>query len=375
MTDPIMPGARREQQRLSLALLAVLCLTSLGIGLLAHLSPVIPRYVASELARHRGTNGMYYFNGGYADAEDYVLVGQVLKDDYARGGVYFFGASTTMISIMPWELAPAERALIHNYAIGDISHRETRHFLRSLVEEHDLLRAGGEKTTVMLCLFYSMARRKAPTGHFVARLFPRHGFYTFDTERGIHRVPMSAVELFLRRERVYANRFLHVLTRRPSRVLPSELLDPMKFQRQWTVTMGPDWRESMKAAMHDLAGLLDYLRTRRVRIRVIYPPHGSWQVGLPFNTAYREMVGPVLASRRIPVTDLSRLLPDEDFGDAGHLRYSGQGKLHQVYREMALHALADMGTEPRTAARPGPSGIFLRQGASRFGAQARRRSP
>jgi hypothetical protein len=253
---------------------------------------------------------------------------------------------------MPWELPPGERALIHNYAIGDISHRETRHFLRSLIEEHDLLQAGREKTTVMLCLFYSMARRKAPTGHFVSLLFPRHGFYTFDADRGIHRVPMSSVELFLRRERVYANRFLHVLTRRPSRVLPSEPLDPLKFQRQWVLSMGPDWRESMETEMHELAALLDYLRTRQVRIRIIYPPVGSWHDALPFNTTYHEMVGPILASRRIPVTDLSRLLPDEDFGDAGHLRYSGQWKLHRVYRELALQALAEMGTSP------GASGAF-----------------
>jgi hypothetical protein len=80
-----MPGPARTQKRLSLALVAALCVTAVGVGLLAHLSPVMPRYIVEEVERHRRTNGMYYFNGGYADAEDYVLVGQVLTDDHALG--------------------------------------------------------------------------------------------------------------------------------------------------------------------------------------------------------------------------------------------------------------------------------------------------
>jgi hypothetical protein len=335
----------REQLRLSLTFMAAVCFTSLGIVLLAHFSPVIPHYIAQELARQRQINGIYYYDAGYADAEDYVLIGQVPQDDYSRGGVYFFGASGTTISIMPWELPLAERTLIHNYALGDLSHRELRYFLRSLIEEHDLLQAGGRKTTVMLCLFYGMARRKSGANHFVARLFPRHGFYSYDPEDGIYRVPMSSLERFLRRERVYANRFLQILTVPYSDVIASEKPNPAKYQAMWIKSIGPNWQGEMAAQVDDLAALLDYLQERKVPVRVIFPPRGTWHDGLPFDAAYRNMLQPILESRKIPVTDLSRLLPDEDFGDAGHLRYSGQWKLHRVYRELALRALEEMGTE------------------------------
>ena len=156
---------------------------------------------------------------------------------------------------------------------------------------------------------------------------------------------MSSVERFLRRERLYANRFLQILTLWPSRVLVGEEPDPAKFQAMWIKSIGPNWEEEMRAQVDDLAVLLDYLQERKVRVRVILPPQGTWHDGLPFDAAYRDMLRPILEPRKIPVTDLRRLLPDEDFGDAGHLRYSGQWKLHRVYREMALQALAEMGTE------------------------------
>jgi hypothetical protein len=177
-------------------------------------------------------------------------------------------------------------------------------------------------------------------------LLQRHGFYTYDIEDGIHRVRMSPVERFLRAERVYANRFLRILTSWPSCVvLPKDFPKPATYHARLIDIMGPDWQEEMTVQMHELAVLLDYLRERKVRVQVILPPQGTWQDGLPFATTYRAMLGPVLESRQIPVTDLSRLLPDEEFADDIHPRYSGQWKLHKIYRELALQALADMGTQ------------------------------
>jgi hypothetical protein len=337
----------RHQLLLSLSLLAVLCLTCLGAGLLAHLSPVMPSYIAGQLERHRELNGVHQFTAGYADAGEYVLIGQVPTADYSRGGVYFLGASDTLVSIMPWALPPAERALIHNYALGDLTHQELLYFLRSLIEEHHLLQAGGEKTTVVLGLFYGMTRPK--TGRrlgddAVPSLFRRHGFYTFDYQKGIHLVRMGPVERFLRRERIYVNRFLRTLVLRPQKVYPAKQLRPEAYQAEWTAIMGTQWRKSMEGQMRHLEELLDYLQQRKVRTQVIFPPRGTWHEELPFSSAYREMVLPILQVRGVPVTDLTRLLPDSDFGDATHVRYTGQWKLHRIYRDLALRALAEMGT-------------------------------
>lgn len=337
----------RQQAILALALLAAVAGTCLAIGLLAHFSPVIPRYLSWQRELHRERNGIYEYAAAYADAGDYILVGQLPREDFSRGGVYFLGASDTMISIMPRELPPAEQALIRNYAMGDLNHQEMFYFLRNLIEEQNLLQAGGEKTTIFLGLFYGMTRPK--TGRrlgddVIPLLFRRHGFYTFGRE-GIHLVPMSRLESFLRRERIYANRFLRILILRPQRVLPAETPDPAAFASEWVEIMGPDWRASMDEQMHYLTALLDYLAQRKVRVHVIFPPRGTWHEELPFAKAYRERVLRLLDSRGVPVTDFTRLLPDEEFGDATHLRHSGQWKVHSVHRALAVRALAEMQTK------------------------------
>ncbi len=338
----------RTQLRLSLGLLAGLCLTCLGVGLLAHFSPVMSNYVSWQLRQHREINGEYEFDGGYADTGDYVLIGQLPTDDFSRGGVYFIGASNTMMSIMPWELPPAERAMIHNYAMGDLNHREIRHLFQSLIEEQNFLQAGGEKTTVVLGLFYSMSREKhgrVIADDAVPLLFRRHGFYTYDPREGIHLVPMSSAVRFLRRERAYANRFLRIVTTWPNRVVPAEKHDVARYKEMWTNVMGPDWREDMEDQVGHLAALLDYLQKREVRVQVVFPPHPSWHDELPFSAAYREKVIPLLEARRIPIADMTHFLPDEEFADSTHCRYSGQWKVHRAYRELALRALQDMGTQ------------------------------
>jgi hypothetical protein len=329
------------------------------VGLLAHWTPVIANHVAGELARHRATNGTLFYDGGYIDDGDYVLLGQIPKDDYSRGGVYFIGASEMKASIMPWLLPPSESRLIHEYSIGDFRHREVRHYLRSLIEEQGLLQAGGQKTTVILSLCYLLARKKdlnIPLDRYVELLFERHHFYTYDWNKGIHRVGLSSVERFLRLQRDFANRFLRFLILSPSRVRP--YVPPDEWKRKHLISvMGSNWQEQMKADVQDLAELLDYLQKHNVRVRALFPPSGSWDKELPYEAAYREMVGPILASHNVPISDYGDFLPDEEFGDDIHARYSGQLKLHPAYRDLALQALSEMGTrlEPETKAQSFPA--------------------
>ncbi len=337
----------RTQLWLSTALLCALCLACLTVALLAHFSPVMKNYVASQLELQRRINGGYLYNGGYADWGDYLLVGQLPDADYSRGGVYFMGTSNTVTSVMPWMLDPAEQKLIHNYSLPGVNHREAFYFLRSLVEEQGLLRAGGERTTVFLGLFHSMAREKRGLllgDDQIPLLFPRHGFYRFDKQEGIHLVRMVAPVRFLRRERVYANRFLRVLTTWPNDVVPARDREPEYYIRMTRRAMGPHWQEDMQEQLSYLAAMLDYLQERNVHVRVILPPYRSIHDSLPFAAEYREQVLPLLATRRIPVLDFSHLLPDDEFVDRTHYRYTGQLQVHHLYRELALRALAEMRT-------------------------------
>jgi hypothetical protein len=325
-------------------MVAAACLTCLAVGLAAHYSPVIDNHIESDLERQREINGMYFYSGGYVDGGDNVLLGQVARADFSRGGVYFIGASETAISIRPWELPPEEQALIHNYSLGDLRHRDVLHYVRSLVEDHGLLQAGGEKTTIILGLSYQMTRGRdfaLEKDRYVPTLFERHGFYTYDVEGGVHLAPMTPAERFLRAERIYANGFLQIFLQPKSEVKVRKQT-PQEFHDYLSEAMGPDWLANLEEEVRYIGETIDYLQARGVRVRAIYPPMASWQQGLPFDAAYRERLKPILEARNVPVSDFKDLLPDDDFGDAIHARYTGELKMHNAYRKLALKALADM---------------------------------
>jgi hypothetical protein len=339
-------AARTSQGLLSTTLLAVVVLTCVAVGVAAHFTPVFANRLASEIQRHREVDGMYRFNGGYIDGGDDVLVGQIPVADYSRGGVYFIGASETKMSIMPYLLPPAERALIHNFSLGDLRHSDVLHYVRMLVEEVGLLSAGGEKTTVFLGMSNMMGRPRdwnRYDSHYVPELFERHGFYTFDEDGGIHKVAMSPVERFLRRERIYASRFLHTLTAIKSRVA---IPVPEDHEKLMVYQMDDDWRDEMVRQAAYVGETIDYLRARGVRVIVLFPPIQSWQKQMPYQKHYRDVLQPVLNARQVDVVDFSHLLPDSEFGDSVHARYSGQIKLHEAYAKLARDALSGSGPPP-----------------------------
>lgn len=335
-----------RQAQLSLLLAGAICGTLAGSAVLANVTPVIQNDAERKLAFQREHNTQYMFEGGYIDDGDYTLLDQLPRADLSRGGVYFIGASEMKISIMPWTLPPAERALIHNFSIGDLRFRELRRYMRTLVEDHNLLQAGGEKTTIFLGITYQLARLKdlkKETDRYVMNLFERHGLYTYDWEKGIHKVDQPAAERFFRLQRDCADRFVRAFFVKKN---PPTHIDPPKvFIQHLTGVMGEAWEKTMRAEVRELEEMLDYLKAKNVRLRAIIGPNAPWQDELPYDNAFRALVLPLLEARGIPVIDHRDLLAGDDFGDAVHARYSGQIKLHDAYRKLALEALEEMGTE------------------------------
>lgn len=340
---------RSPQLGVSLVMLAAVCGTFLAVLPLARFSPVIDNHVERELARFEETNGFYLYDAGYRDDGDYVLLGQLPRDDYSRGGVYFIGSSETNTALMPWRMTPAEQRLIHNYSIGDFRHSEIRHYVRMLVEDNGLLEAGAERTTVILTVNYTLARRKRGE-QYVRELFPRHQLYTYDWDEGIRRVPMSPV----RREYILArdltNRFLRILFLSPTRVETPSADDP--FKAHLGEVMVDDWREVMESEVSALTATIDYLQAHGANVWAVYPPMMTWHDERPHDAIYREMITPIMVSRGVRVTDFGDLLPDEDFADALHARYSGQAKSHVAYHALALEALEAMGTTIEDSGEP-----------------------
>lgn len=348
------------QRLLSIAMLAALCGTGLAVVLLARFSPVFENHVARELAKLEATNGLYYFDDSYRDEGDYVLIGQLMHDDYSRGGVYFIGSSEMNVALMPWALSSGERRLIHNYSIGDTRHSENRHYVRMLVEDNGLLEAGGERTTVILGLTFQQARLKGD-GMYVRDLFRRHGLYTYDWTAGITRVPMSPVEREYILARDEANRFLRIVAHSPSRVRLTPDTRAFMYEHMNGVMAG-DWRAIMRSEVEELRQTIDYLRARGVNVWALYPPMGSWQDEMPYLATYREMVDPILQSRNVRLADYGDLLPDDEFMDALHARYNGTVKFHAELRTLALEALAEMGTPVEDA----PAGEVRGEHQARF---------
>lgn len=334
-------GALRAQAVLSLVLLAALSLTFAALAVAARYSPVIGDALERQAAQHRLNDGVLLYDGGYDDHADMVLLNDLPNADHSRGGVFFIGDSQSRTAIMPWRLRPAERALIHNYSIGDLRHRDMRLYVQALVEEHDLLAAGGEKVTIYLGMSYYLTRPKDYSQEsFVSNVFERHGFYTYDAEAGIHRVAMSPVERFIRLQRIKVQRFLHIALDRPGVI---RIFAP-QFRKPEAMRLSETWRQSMESELRELDATLSYLQDRDVRVRVIIRPSGTWMNDYPYERTYMEMLRPILAAHNVPLIDQSDLMPDAYLGDDAHTTYTGQMILHDIDRRMALEDLAEMGT-------------------------------
>jgi hypothetical protein len=304
---------------------------------LAHRSPVIADYAKSEEQRQREVDGVWLYDAGYLDDADYLLLGQIPNDDYSRGGVYFIGDSQTAVALMAWRLPPEERALIHNYGVGALRHRDVYHLVRMLVEDFDLLQAGGERTTIVLGASYYLARPAIP-GVTLAYYVERHHLYSYD-ERGMHPTPLSPLQRAAIMERDRVQRFLSILGGRPSRVTV-HLSDQQTPEGR---VLEGDWRASMPEEIGYLRATIDYLKGRNVNVVVFLPATGSWDDAVPYEAAYRATALPMLAQEGVEVVDEGDWIADEDFADGNHPTYSAQLGLHERNRALAVRALGEMG--------------------------------
>ncbi len=321
-------------------MLTTVLLTFASVALLARFSAVIPNHVQRELEHWRELDGIYLFDNGYIDDADYVLIDQVPRDDHSAGGVYFIGDSQSNTGIMTWTLPTQERALIRNYSLGDMHHHDARLFIEMLVRDYGLLEAGGENVTIFLGLSFYMARpRDYEQGSYLSAAFERHALYEYQFADSIRPARMTPIERYIRIERDRAFRVLQILFgERESRIkrhTPEQ-------QIAATRGLGDAWREPMLFEIQELAATLDYLQARGVRVYGLFRPSGSWEDELPYERAYRAIVEPMLSERGIPLIDQTDLFPDSDFADGEHLSYRGQRRLHEIDRQLALQALADM---------------------------------
>ena len=330
------------QLRWCLATVALVCGSYAGGAALSQSTLVSDWLLERQLAKWSLGNSRFAFTGPYVDAGECLLLDVLPNADYSRGGVYFLGSSTMLHATKLWELPAGERALIHNYAVNSANVDEELQWIRYLIEEEGLLSAGGSKTRVILGLNAFDTRMKRPGSSdekYVDELFTRHGLYRYDADKGISRVDMAAILRSWTLTRLRAQNLILSLSSHLD--FPTSKPDAPAFDSQAQADRtrehlaGGRFDEDLAFSLPILARTLDYLREHEVDVVGVLLPIRSWSQRLPFHARFARSVESLFEERSLRLVDLSTLLRDEDFFDAGHANFKGQSRLHAVLIELA----------------------------------------
>ncbi|MCG3195889.1 MAG: hypothetical protein GHCLOJNM_00358 [bacterium] len=330
--------AHRFQVGVSLLLLVAVCATFALVDLLAQDRTLEAWFRDRELEFREQANLVFPNNGYFVDFEDRMLLDELPHADYSHGGTYFFGSSNLKWGLMTWTLPEEQRRLVHNYGIGATNHTTQFQFIRYLVDHEGWLAAGGEKTHAVLAVCYRSAVEK---GDFFPSLWTRHGFYSYNQERGITPRGIPRVLRNYRIDRERCAGFLSLAAKsawwalwgREARAAPR---DTTVYRARLVETIeSTDWRKVMDQEVAELGRMLDYLRERGVRVSVALLPRVSWTHELPYPARYLEGVTRICRARSTPLLDLSALLPDEEFVDSSHVNLTGLRKQHSALMSFA----------------------------------------
>jgi len=309
-------------------------LTAAGVAGLAHFQPILEWMERRQLAIWAGQNALYAHHVAFADADDRLLLQDIRRADFRRGGVYFIGSSTMQFAMAPWLLAADERRRIHNFALKSANYSEQLQWVRYLVEHKGLLQAGSGRNLVVLGLSHLDARAKLPgtiDWNYIPALFERHGLYSYDADRGIGDALPGPLD-WLQRERMRGHHFLRSLWKH--RVLPvrpphpDSGIEPAESAKAraviHTIMGGEDWSIHMDRQLERLRQIVLYLKERGARVEAVMIPLASWNRGFTEAEAFDGRAKEILRAAGVRVTDLQWACPDSQFFDMIHLNARGQ---------------------------------------------------
>ena len=329
---------RRFQLLVGVVLLATIALTCAFIDLLSRSSRVREFTERGELTRFKGGVGLFKNEGGFIEFEDRVLLDEVPNANFSRGGIFFFGTSTMKWGLKTWELAPPERELVHNFAIGASNHRLVEQFIRYLVEYQGLLQAGGDNVQVVLGCFWSMGKEWGD-GYF-SKLWGRYDLFQFDDRNGIRPADVGTVRHAWRMEEARLAGFVSQNTWRAARYVASSAGVRMQVDRDREIGEGeirrraiesatvPNWEKGLKVQLAELRATVNYLQERGVTVTIVLLPTRTDYDVLPLPREYSAGVRTIATESRVQFVDFSRLLRNDEFVDTNHATYAGLEKLH-----------------------------------------------
>jgi hypothetical protein len=338
----------------ALSLIATVGVTTIAIDLLARFQPLADRIQARDLARFVRGEEFFPNRGNFIEFEDRLLVDEIPGADYSRGGIYFFGASDLKWALETWEVPGEIRPFVHNYGLGALSHALELQFLRFLIEDEHLLKAGADKTQIILGVSWSNAVSWSPEAYF-GPLWRRHGLYTYTAEGGIHEAPLSRVQRRLRTERARCSGFVGGNFNRLARWimtslgLPLEASDQIKEPAEvsaWVHTNVHLPSASVEKQVRAFDDLLAYLQAQGVGVTVVFLPHRRAFDELPLVGVYHDEVTRICRARSVETVDLSHALSEDEFWDMGHPTYRGLQKTHAALMQVAAPYLARIAPRP-----------------------------
>jgi hypothetical protein len=147
---------------------------------------------------------------------------------------------------------------------------------------------------------------------------------------------MSPMERWLRIEKARSSGFFWNLGRLAGGVVKISTgwtHHPTHDAARYREFMGPWWKQNIDAEVEQFRKTILLVRSYRAEVKVILLPQGSWMDELPFKSYYESKIRSLCDMSSIPLIDLSRAIPDEDFADSNHLTVRGQEEFRKLIME------------------------------------------
>jgi hypothetical protein len=238
--------------------------------------------------------------------------------------------------------------------------------LRYLIDQRRILRAGPEKTLVVLGASIRptfLPSRSLPPAWCDG--WERHGLFVCDPQEGIRAVPRNPIAKFVEFEETFQAAFTtrledifhqQLIRWRHHGVEPADTHNPALYADVRRQEMGPDWRREIKESVQVFGETLDYLAAQHVQIRVVLMPDGSWENDmLPYKAEFGRELAALCAEKHVAMFDWSRLLADDEFADMCHATIDGMDKTQSAFLEIALPFLRSTKALPAAPSAKDPS--------------------
>jgi len=328
--------ARRAQSGTSMLLLALLVVTCLGTDLLARNRGLERLFTVKSRELADKNHTVFSYTGNFIDFEERLVLDEIPRADFSKGGVYFFGTSNVKWAFQTWDLPADQRQHIGNYGIGASNHKDQLEFIRYLTGQRGFLTAG-DRDLVVLGVSFHLAHEDGPLGGYWASLLRRRGLYTVAGDGRIAPVPMNMILRWLRVEQARCAGFIWNFGRLAQAWLTAfrgsrhpVAHDGEKYRQGWRAFMGDHWQQNLDVAVNSLRATISLVKSHHAGVKVMLLPQGTWMDPLPFKSQYEAKVRAVCAETDTPLIDLSRAIGDEDFVDSNHLTVEGQERFRAL---------------------------------------------